>query len=165
MHITSQTLFEAQGNSQIKDWQTLNDGVMGGISESQITQGNSGNLIFWGTVRLEYNGGFASIRHQFPPLKVTDKSKVVLRLKGDGKTYKFRLKSSTSQRHSYIQEFNTNGEWQVIQLLFEEFYPSFRGNILDRPNYPGAVLEEIAILIGNKRHEQFRLEIEKIVLH
>jgi hypothetical protein len=43
-------------------------------------------------------------------------------------------------------------------------YPAFRGYEMDMPNYPKAVLDEFAILIGNKRYEEFELEIDWIEL-
>jgi hypothetical protein len=43
-------------------------------------------------------------------------------------------------------------------------YPSFRGRILDMPNYDKANLEEIAFLIGNKKAEKFELKIDFIKL-
>jgi hypothetical protein len=49
-------------------------------------------------------------------------------------------------------------------MPFSEFYPSFRGYELDKANFSGAVMQEIAFLIGNKTKESFSLEIEKIYL-
>jgi hypothetical protein len=45
-----------------------------------------------------------------------------------------------------------------------EMVPFYRGKKLDMPDYEAAVLEEIAFLIGNKRAEAFRLEIDHVVL-
>ena len=89
---------------------------------------------------------------------------MVLKIKGDGKNYQFRIKSETSQRFSYITEFETTGLWETIKLRLDRFYPSFRGTTLNQPNYPVKVMEEIAILIGNKQKQSFSLEIEKIYL-
>jgi hypothetical protein len=43
-------------------------------------------------------------------------------------------------------------------------YPSFRGQKLELPNYPGQSMEEIAFLIANKTAETFALEIDRIEL-
>lgn len=43
-------------------------------------------------------------------------------------------------------------------------YPTFRGRKLDSPNYSADGIEEIAFLIGNKRAESFKLEIDAISL-
>ena len=44
-------------------------------------------------------------------------------------------------------------------------YPSFRGRKLDQPDFDHKQIEEIAILIGNKRNEKFQLLIDKIELN
>ena len=41
-------------------------------------------------------------------------------------------------------------------------YPAFRGRKLNIENYQGEKMQEIAFLIGNKKNENFRLEIDKI---
>ena len=43
-------------------------------------------------------------------------------------------------------------------------FPSFRGRILDIPNYPAELISEITFLIGNKKAESFKLQIAKIEL-
>ena len=88
----------------------------------------------------------------------------VLKLKGDGKNYQFRVKDKFYKRYSYIHEFQTNGEWQTIEIPFDVMYASFRGNRLDIPNYNGSQMQEIAFLIANKRNEQFNLMIDSIAI-
>ncbi len=43
-------------------------------------------------------------------------------------------------------------------------YPAFRGRTLNMDNLKPNKIEEIAILIGNKKAEKFRLEIDSISL-
>ena len=43
-------------------------------------------------------------------------------------------------------------------------YPTFRGKKLDISNYNVDNIEEIAFLIANKKAEDFKLEIDSIVL-
>ncbi|MFC7357191.1 CIA30 family protein [Jejudonia soesokkakensis] len=160
----SNLIFEASNKEDISKWYVVDDGVMGGVSEGTITMNTSKNLLFTGQVRLENNGGFSSIRYNFETKQVKQYQYVVLRLKGDGKEYQFRIKEDRQQRYSYIQSFKTSGEWQTIKLPLDEFYAGFRGNKLKIPNYAGLEMDEIAILIGNKRKESFSLEIDKIYL-
>lgn len=158
-------LFDSNTTSKSsQEWIILNDGVMGGVSSADIEFNSDGNLKFSGTVRLENNGGFSSIQNRFTTTKVSSFSAVILKVKGDGKDYQFRVKSDLDQRFSYIQKFSTNGEWQTITLPFDQFYPVFRGYRLNQPNYDGKQMEQIAILIGNKKKENFVLEISKIYL-
>jgi NADH dehydrogenase [ubiquinone] 1 alpha subcomplex assembly factor 1 len=89
---------------------------------------------------------------------------VVLRIKGDGKRYQFRVKDKTSQYHSYITYFETSGEWQTVRLPLRDFYPSFRGRKLRIPNFNHSQIAEVAFLIGNKKAESFELVIDMIGL-
>jgi hypothetical protein len=60
----SQTqLFKFSTDFKANQWIIVNDGVMGGISTSSIKLTNTQNGVFSGTVKLENNGGFASVRH------------------------------------------------------------------------------------------------------
>lgn len=157
-------IYDFTNNKNTSGWYVVNDGVMGGLSQGKLTINDAGNGLFSGYVTTENNGGFSSIRFEFDPKDASRFENVILKLKGDGKSYQFRIKEKSSQRYSYISTFKTTGEWQVISLPFDSFYPGFRGNILDKPNYSGEIMEEVAILIGNKRKESFSLEIESISL-
>ncbi len=154
--------FTAQSNPQ--DWIIIDDVVMGGRSNGNFTISDDGHGIFSGVVSLENNGGFSSVRHQFSKLNTTEDSKVVIRLKGDGKDYQFRIKDKKSAYYSYIITFKTNGEWQNVTIHVKDLYPSYRGRTLDLPNFAGGPMEEIVFLIGNKKNESFQLVIDKIEL-
>ena len=99
---------------------------------------------------------------RFDLREISEYKAVSLKLKGDQKNYQFRIKSTSDQYYSYVNTFQTNGEWEEIRIPFDKFKPQFRGRLIDQPNYPGEVMEEIAFLIGNKKNESFRLEIESI---
>lgn len=137
---------------------------MGGLSKSKITLTDGGNGLFEGTIITENNGGFASVKHSFLQKEVSQFNRVKLRIKGDGKSYQFRIKSSEAQKHSYVQEFKTSGEWETLTLYFDQFYASYRGNTLDSSNYDGELMEEVSFFIGNKTKEWFAIEIERIWL-
>jgi len=89
---------------------------------------------------------------------------VCIRLKGDGKSYQFRIKTNNSDYYSYVAPFKTSGDWETIEIPFNSMYPAFRGRKLNAENYPGKQMEMIAFLIGNKKAESFQLEIESIEL-
>jgi hypothetical protein len=142
----------------------VNDGVMGGLSKGNFSVNDKGDGFFTGHVSLENNGGFSSVRYNFESKSVSNYKKITLRLKGDGKQYQIRVKTRISDYYSYIAYIKTNGEWQTLEILFSNMIPSFRGNILDLPNYPGEYMEQFAILIGNKKNEDFKLYLDKIEL-
>ncbi len=145
-------------------WYIVDDGVMGGLSEGKFTVDQEGNGVFSGYVTTENNGGFSSVRYEMDKKDVSQFSSVVIKLRGDGKKYQFRIKSNTVQRYSYVNNFSTSGKWEIKKLSFDDFIPMFRGNTLEKPNYPGKFMAEIAFLIGDNRKENFKLEIERIYL-
>lgn len=155
-------IFDFESNSSLSEWYVVNDGVMGGLSEGKLSINKKGNAIFEGTVSLENYGGFTSVRYGFEPKNIEGKSKAVIHLKGDGKSYQFRVKTNTNDWLSYVYTFDTSGSWETISIPLDEMYPSFRGRKLDMPNFPIENLSEITFLIANKRAEDFRLEIDKI---
>lgn len=155
-------IFDFNKDASINSWFMTNDNVMGGVSTSQIKLDDNGNGVFFGSVSTENNGGFVMTR-LLTDVKINPKfTKIVLRVKGDGKQYQLRLKSERKQRFWYVQKFQTTNKWQTVELKLTEFYPSFRGYQLDRPNFSSEDIKEVAILIGNKKDENFKLEIDYI---
>ena len=150
--------------SNPSDWRIIDDGVMGGESKGNFNIDKKGHGVFEGTVSLENNGGFSSVRYQFDKLKVSATSKVYLYLKGDKKEYQFRIKDKKNSYYSYITTFKTSGEWQEIEIPLKDLYPSFRGSKLPMDNFSSSSFEEIVFLIGNKKNESFKLMLDKIEL-
>ena len=162
MTLRNMTVFDFNSKSDLSNWMIVDDVVMGGRSNGQFEVSEDGNGLFFGYVSTENYGGFSSVRYYSGSLDIADYKYAVIRLKGDGKSYQFRTKSSYYDRYSYVYEFKTSGEWEITEIPLSEMEPRFRGRILNIPNYPGETLEEIAFLIGNKRNESFRLEIDFI---
>lgn len=154
--------FSTQTNT--REWRIVNDGVMGGISESSLLLTDAGHGQFSGHVSLANNGGFASIQLN-TMIKLAEEDKfIVLRVKGDGKLYEFRLKGDISQSESYVHQFATSGKWENIKLPINEFYPQFRGRKLNIPNFNFKSIEQLSFMIANKQDEDFKLLIDWIGL-
>lgn len=157
-------LFDFSSDSNIDNWRIIDDVVMGGRSSGSFELTKDGYGKFHGKVSLENNGGFSSLRYYFNGKEVTQYSKVVLRIKGDGSKYQFRIKRSSRDYVSYIYEFETTEEWMTVEIPFEDMYPGFRGRKLRQSNYSGDYMQEIGFLIGNKKAQSFQLLIDKIEL-
>lgn len=158
------TLFHFSANTNPSSWTVVNDGVMGGLSKGQLSISDKGHGVFKGIVSLENNGGFSLIQHRFASLHVKKYTSLVIRIKGDGKNYQVRLKTNASDYFNYAYAIKTTGSWETISIPFEKMIPQFRGRILDMSSFPGEQLEEVTFLIGNKKVEEFRLEIDSIAL-
>lgn len=151
-------------NTIPKNWIITNDDVMGGVSTSSMKLNTDKQLVFSGTVSLDNNGGFAMTRLPTAINFDTTKKNLIIKLKGDGKNYQFRIKAKKDQRFWYVQSFETTNKLEEIVLPLHNFYASFRGYSLNEDNFSATSITEIAILIGNKKNEKFNVSIEKITL-
>jgi hypothetical protein len=160
----NQLIFDFNLNTDLSDWRVIDDGVMGGRSSGNFKGSSEGFGVFYGSVSLENNGGFSSLRYGFPKMDLKGFKEVVLKVKGNKKKFQFRIKDKSTNYHSFIAVFETNGAWQTIKIKLSEMYPAFRGRKLLIGNFSSKSIEEIAFLIGNKTEENFKLEIDKIYL-
>jgi hypothetical protein len=161
----SQLIFKFDHHTHSNDWKIIDDVVMGGRSSGRFSIDTNGNGVFSGDVSIENNGGFSSVQYQFNKIKTTKDSKVIIRLKGDGKEYQFRIKGKRNTYYSYITIFKTSGDWENITINLKDLYPSFRGQTMQMPNFTGDSFEEIVFLVGNKKNESFKLILDRIDLH
>ncbi len=164
--VPENTFFTFEEEKETGYWRIINDGVMGGLSQGQIQWNESANTLKWtGKVSLENNGGFASIRTMARRFDEGTFEKIVLRVKGDGKSYKFRMRPSGNfDGIAYSLDFETiKNEWKVITLLVQDFEPTFRGRIY--PEY-GKIktedLQQLGFLIAGKQAGAFSLEVDWI---
>ena len=164
MNTSDALIFSFTKEANLSPWQVIDDGVMGGRSQGNFAINEEGNAVLEGTVSLDNYGGFSSVRHRLLEKDISKYTKVLLRIKGDGKKYQFRIKEKRRDYYSYITTFQTTNEWQTITLEMHQMYPAFRGRTLNMDNLKPNKIEEIAILIGNKKAEKFRLEIDSISL-
>tara|TARA_A100001011_G_scaffold194918_1_gene203285 strand:+ start:902 stop:1456 length:555 start_codon:yes stop_codon:yes gene_type:complete len=156
------TMVDTSNNIGIDNWGIVNDGVMGGISQSNIYLNEVNNIIFAGNVSLENNGGFASIRRGFNGNQLNDTSKFLLRVKGDGNIYKFRLTMKGSYAN-YSADFKTvKDQWMDIEIPVENFKPYYFGRSIRAPKLKVHKVNSTGILISDKQEGNFSLEIEYI---
>jgi len=144
-------------------WYVVNDSVMGGVSNSQVNQ-TAESLIFEGNVSLENNGGFASIRTELNAQGQNSKA-IVLRIKGDGKTYQLRLRTSDYlDGPAYTHSFSTTkNEWMDIHFTPDDFTLTFRGRVLEQqPAFNFSDVKQLGFLIAGKQEGNFKLEVSKI---
>lgn len=147
------------------EWMVVNDGVMGGISQSRVEVTSRDTMLFIGHVSLENNGGFASIRHNVEPFDVRRGAGILLRVRGDGKNYQLRLRTSDRfDGMAYKADFKTrHGEWQEFRLPWNVFTATFRGRtIKGAPVLQPQNIRQVGFLIADNQEGAFQLEIESL---
>jgi monofunctional biosynthetic peptidoglycan transglycosylase len=151
------------GGSGSESWRAINDGVMGGLSQSGLTVTDSGVGVFAGHVSLENNGGFASVRTSLGETDLSAFEGLAVRVKGEGKRYRLRLRTDNRfDGVAYQATFETTrDEWQVVEIPFDRFVPTYRGRTLrDQPPLDTATICQLGLMIADKQAGRFRLEIE-----
>jgi hypothetical protein len=161
---SDKTLVDFQSATNTAAWQVVNDDVMGGVSTSQF-QVVANGAVFSGVVSLENNGGFASVRSSSVKHDLGGFDAFVLRVRGDGRRYKFTVRTGSGfDTPLYQCAFTTKrGEWQEHRLPFKDFEPTFRGRVLpDVPPLNPANVNSVGFLIADKQAGTFQLEIASI---
>lgn len=151
--------------SELARWHAINDGVMGGISKSRLDPLAEGGAAFRGEVSLANSGGFASLRRQDERWDLGKFDGLEMKISGDGKLYRLRLKMEPGfDGIVYQARFDsTPGMWQPVYLAFSRFAPSFRG----RP-MPGAgpldptTIVSIGLMISDRQAGPFELRLRGI---
>lgn len=154
------TVFDFQSPTNAT-WQVVNDDVMGGVSTSSLRITN-GVAVFRGEVSLENNGGFASVRSLPARLDLSNADSLVIRVRGDGRRYKFTARMDQSFDTAIYQcAFTTKqGEWEEHRLPLKDFVASFRGRVLtDAPPLNPAKVTSVGFLISDNQSGPFQLDV------
>ena len=153
---------------KVKQWQNVDDVVMGGVSKSQFTVTPNKTALFSGKVSLENYGGFASVFSRLTDNDLSSYQGIEIRVKSDSKRYKIYLKNDpTLDSKSYEVRLNTEKDaWKTIRVPFSSLNPMFRGQMVaDAPKFNPRDVKSIGIVISEKQEGPFQLEIEYITVY
>lgn len=143
-------------------WVPVNDDVMGGVSSSRFRHTADGFAVFEGTLSLENNGGFASVRGVVEEGAIEGAATLVVRVRGDGKRYQLRLRMGRSfDGVAYVADFETErGEWTTVSIPLRAFEPSFRGyRPRNAPPLDPGEVRQIGLMLTDKQEGAFRIDI------
>lgn len=160
---TTNWLLPLASSDITQHWQIVNDSVMGGSSTSKVSVQEQ-TLIFTGVVSVENNGGFASTRTCINTLNQTPEH-IILQVKGDGKTYQLRLRTSQYlDGPAFTVSFATlKDQWQVITFSADDFSLTYRGKALQQQaklNFND--VQQLGLMIAKKQQGNFRIELKQI---
>ena len=143
----------------LRDSWIVNDGVMGGVSQSSLRQDEDG-MFFEGVVSLENNGGFASMRSsvRFPQ----GTQLIELIAKGDGKRYKLVLRTELAPRVTYVADFIALPTWQTYRFNLSQFKSTFRGRDVNAPALSFSDVIDFGILISNNQAGSFAIQLKTL---
>jgi monofunctional biosynthetic peptidoglycan transglycosylase len=162
---TPQTLFEFSGPDAAKEWQNVNDGVMGGVSEGKFTITDKKTLEFFGTLSLENNGGFASVRTKVKKLGLQKGDSIVAKVLGDAREYTLNLYLNKPLiAFSYRATVHTKkDEWIEVKVPLDKFEAtSFGRPVKDAGAVRPEEVNALGFMVSDKKAGPFKMEIEWI---
>lgn len=165
LQVDEKVLFDFSNANKAGRWIIVNDGVMGGLSQSEITLSSQGTAVFQGTLSLENYGGFASVRTVPYRLGLQSFDGISLRVRGDGRRYKLRLRTDQyMDGPAYEAEFDTVADtWITVNIPFQDTVPTFRGRqLMSMPQLNGNKIVQIGVMLADKNSGPFRLEMSWI---
>ena len=162
------TLFDFTDPSAASAWHAIDDRVMGGISRSTLRHDPAGHAVFEGTVSLERNGGFASVRSSPDQRGLPGAEACLIELRGDNKQFKLSLLTDDGfDSLNYQASFAPKGtDWQTLHLPLAAFRASFRGReVTDAPPLAPARIRQVGLMIAARQAGAFELHIRRICLN
>lgn len=155
-----------KAESDSLSWRVVDDGVMGGLSKGNFGVSDGGILTFKGTLSLENNGGFSSIRTEKVKMDLSGADGLLVRVRGDGRTYQMRFGTDARFRGmeiSFMAEFKTSkGEWVEVKIPYDQFKGSFRGMKLKDEVFDPSKVSRLGLLLADKNPGAFEINVDWI---
>ena len=161
------TLLEFDDAADAALWRPVDDVVMGGVSRSAFGQAEPGIARFGGNVSLENFGGFASVRTPPREWGTAGATAFVLRVRGDGKAYKFTIRTGDGfDGIQYQARFVVPaGEWTDVRLPVRDFVATFRGRKVPfAASLDPAKVRALGLMISDKQAGPFELLLDRIAI-
>jgi NADH dehydrogenase [ubiquinone] 1 alpha subcomplex assembly factor 1 len=160
--LPGQLLFDFQPGDPA--WGTVDDRVMGGVSQGASRVLDDGTLLFAGIMSLDNNGGFSSVRSAWNPIDLTGKDGLLLRVLGDGKIYRLRIRTTeTGGEIAYNSFFETkDGQWTTVYIPFETMVPTLRGFQVPAGQLDPAAVSSLGLMLSDKQEGEFALKVDWI---
>jgi monofunctional biosynthetic peptidoglycan transglycosylase len=156
-------LFDFAGPDAAQKWQSVNDGVMGGVSDGRFRLTEAKTLEFFGRLSLENNGGFASVRTRPTELDIKADDTIVVRVKGDGREYVLNIYTkSRRMAFSYRASLpTTKDEWTEVRVPLQDFIPTAFGRRVQGmgPVEPDQI-NGLGFMLSDKKAGPFQMQVE-----
>ena len=175
-----QLLFDFQGPAAVVGWKAVDDRVMGGISQSRFSHDPGGFAVFAGTVSLQRNGGFASVRAPLAGPCAAHAQHCQIEVRSSDKLAKlYKLNLIISPQFdgiNYQTEFSPGpgpspspgsclypAAWQQISLPIASFSARFRGRAVPHAErLESGRICQVGLMISGGQAGDFSLDVRRI---
>ena len=159
--LSNQFMIDFTNKEKVGDWYIVNDGVMGGLSKGNASIGKDG-LLFYGTVSLDNNGGFTSLRSPYSNFSLGQYTSVEIKYRSKGVRQAFQMEVD---RRFYLPNYkiplqNTE-DWTIVRVQLEEVQQyrmgSKTGRSLDIDTLADII--RVGYITNEKRAGDFAFEV------
>ena len=162
----TQVLINFELPASLSAWTTVDDVVMGGVSSSRVEHDPEGFAVFAGTLSLENNGGFCSLRSGALTERPLGADCFVLHVRGDGKRYKLSVhaEGGSVDGLTYQASFAAPaGEWTHVRLPVSDLMPTFRGReVLGMDGLDAFRTTHVSVIIADRQEGAFSLALRAL---
>jgi monofunctional biosynthetic peptidoglycan transglycosylase len=157
-------LFDFGVGKNFGSWTIVNDGVMGGLSQSKASL-DADALIFAGNVSLKNNGGFVSLRSPMGNYDLSAFSYCEIRFKSDtDRKFEVLIEKDTP---FYLPKFRVtfggkSTYWQTVKIPLRNFEISRMGSTIQKGIDPEVLkeIQRIGFILADKQEGTFNLWID-----
>ncbi|MCR9013844.1 CIA30 family protein [Aquiflexum gelatinilyticum] len=157
-------LFDFGVGKDFGNWSIVNDGVMGGLSQSKASL-ETDALLFTGNVSLENNGGFVSLRSPLGSYDLSSYGYCEIRFKSDTQR-KFEVlieKDTPFYLPKFRVKFGAKGkDWETVTIPLRDFEISRMGTTIQKGIEPEVLkeIQRIGFILADKQEGTFYLWID-----
>jgi monofunctional biosynthetic peptidoglycan transglycosylase len=122
---------------------------------------------FFGTLSLENNGGFASVRTKTKKLGLEKGDTLVAKVRGDGREYLMNLSVPTIRiAYNYRAVFQTKkDEWVEVKIPLDKFEATSFGQVVKNAGQVNPTsVNGLGFMLSDKKAGPFKMEIESIMV-
>jgi len=157
-------LFDFGTKKDFGKWSIINDGVMGGLSQSKASLDEE-TILFAGNVSLKNNGGFVSLRGPLGNYDLSSYTHCEIRFKSDTKR-KFEIlieKDTPFYLPKFRMKFGASkNDWETITIPLRDFEISRMGSTVQSGIDPEVLkgIQRIGFILADKQEGSFQLWID-----
>jgi len=157
-------LFDFGVGKDFGKWSIVNDGVMGGLSQSKASL-DADALLFAGNVSLQNNGGFVSLRSALGKYDLSVYSYCEIRFRSDtSRKFEILIEKDTP---FYLPKFRAkfgagSKDWETIIIPLRDFEISKMGSTIQQGIDPVRLqdIQRIGFILADKQEGSFQLWID-----
>jgi len=150
------------GGSAQLGWFAVNDGVMGGLSQSSAALEQ--NVLVHSGVLNTNGGGFSYVGARLPVDILSGYGRLQIRLNTFGRQYAVNFGDARNSRVSHQAPIPLGpvDAWQEVSIAFDQTVPTIFSRRVNSSPFLASAIEELNFILGDGIDGPFRMEIDWI---